>query len=348
MISVTGILQHEAWARRELPPVERLDGGIWSLPVPIPDSPLRYTLSYLVPGTGGAVVVDPGWDSPEGWAALTAGLAAAGHTAADVVGVVVTHVHPDHHGLSGRLRDESGAWVAMHPMERDTLPARTLGENPRERAARWLRTHHVPDEEIDAMLAHMPGVGTPMRAPLVEPDVLLEDGDDVPLPGRTLRALWTPGHTPGHLCLVEPDAGVLLTGDHVLPRISPNIGVQPTVDDPLAAFLQSLERVADLDDLDALPAHEYRFRGIKARAAALREHHAERCREIVGVVRALGAPSMWTLAAHLTWSRPWEEIGRMRIAAVSETAAHVEYLVARGELVTSGRPATVCLPAGTG
>ncbi|GAA4586289.1 hypothetical protein GCM10023107_02110 [Actinoplanes octamycinicus] len=77
-IVVTGVAQREAWRARVLPPVERLAGGIWSVPVPIPHNPLRYTLSYLIPGDDGLVVVDPGWASDEGWAALQAGLVAAG------------------------------------------------------------------------------------------------------------------------------------------------------------------------------------------------------------------------------------------------------------------------------
>ena len=122
-LQVTGTAQRDAWRHRALPPVEEVRPGLWSMPVPIPDSPLRYTLSYaLPPATTGAVIVDPGWDSAEGRPALAAGLAAAGVTPRDVAGVVVTHVHPDHHGLSGWVREQSGAWIAMHPAEAETLP----------------------------------------------------------------------------------------------------------------------------------------------------------------------------------------------------------------------------------
>ena len=83
---------------------------------------------------------------------------------------------------------------------------------------------------------------------MAKPDILLEHGDLVPLPGRRLRAVWTPGHTPGHLCLHEEAGNLLLTGDHVLPRISPNIGLQPhAAEPPLAAYLRSLEFVAAYD-----------------------------------------------------------------------------------------------------
>jgi glyoxylase-like metal-dependent hydrolase (beta-lactamase superfamily II) len=339
-VRVAGHAQRDAWAARTLPPVERLAGGLWSVPVPIPDNPLRYTLSYVVPGDDGLVVVDPGWDTEEGWAALGAGLVAAGATTADVRGIVATHVHPDHHGSSARLREASGAWVAMHPAERRTLPQRSGTSQPsgrRQVAEAWLRGSGAPDAEVAALLARSTGRAEVMT--LAEPDVLLEDGDLVPLPGRRLRAVWTPGHTPGHLCLREEDARLLLTGDHVLPRITPNIGLHPGVDAPaLEQFLASLDRVAGYDDHAALPAHEYRFDGLAARVQQLHAHHENRCREVVAVIVERGAPTLWELAQHLTWSRPWAEIGPMVFGALAETAAHVRHLVDRDELAWPGPP----------
>jgi glyoxylase-like metal-dependent hydrolase (beta-lactamase superfamily II) len=306
--------------------------------VPIPDNPLRYTLSYLVPAGAGWVVVDPGWDTDAGWDALTAGLSAAGAAVGDVRGVVVTHVHPDHHGLSGRLQ-QAGAWVAMHPAERDTLPQRSSAQGAgaqRAAAHRWLLRSGAPDDEAAALLSPFPVDGPSPGPALVEPDVLLDDGDRVPTAER-LRAVWTPGHTPGHLCLQDLTAQVLLTGDHVLPRISPNIGLHPGADEPsLANFLASLDRVAGYDDHEALPAHEYRFRGLADRSRQLQDHHARRCREVLDVVADLGAPTLWQLAERLTWSRPWSEIGFMVFGALAETAAHVRYLADLGQLDSAG------------
>jgi glyoxylase-like metal-dependent hydrolase (beta-lactamase superfamily II) len=339
-ITVLGTEQRAAWAEKRLPPVEPLPGGLWSVPVPIPDNPLRYTLSYLVPGDSGLVVVDPGWDHEATWTALQAGLSAAGAGLADVVGVVVTHIHPDHHGLSTRLREQTGAWIAMHPAERDTLPQRVGAVSPQARyhgAAEMLAAAGASADEVGALLGvAAPSAETPDYV-MAEPDVLLEDGDFIPLPGRRLRAVWTPGHTPGHLCLQEPDARLLLTGDHVLPRISPNIGLHPAAGSaPLARFLESLERVGGYDDHDALPAHEYRFRGLGVRTRDLIAHHEERCQEVLAVVAKQGEPTLWQIASSLTWSRGWEEIGTMRFAALAETAAHVSHLIDRGDLVSIG------------
>jgi glyoxylase-like metal-dependent hydrolase (beta-lactamase superfamily II) len=328
-------LQQAAWQARTLPPVEKLAGGLVSVPVPIPNNPLRYTLCYLVPGDDGLVVVDPGWASDTGWQALTAGLAVAGATAADVTGVVLTHVHPDHHGLTARLRDASGAWVAMHPAEHATM-LRDRETPPSVALAGWMRDLHVPAEEIDGLIGRFGAAVDLHFAPLADADVMLDDGDLVPLAGRRLRAVWTPGHTPGHLCLLEPDAQVLLTGDHVLPRISPNIGLQLTGEDPLGLYLESLEKVAVYDECEALPGHEYRFHGIAARVTELDGHHRDRCREILSTVERLGAATIWQVASQLTWSRPWDQIGPMLVGAVAETAAHVELLIRTGALTRDG------------
>jgi glyoxylase-like metal-dependent hydrolase (beta-lactamase superfamily II) len=341
-VQVVGTAQKRAWAAKELPPVERLEAGLWSVPVPIPDNPLRYTLCYLIPGDDGLVVVDPGWDSPEGWAALEGGLRAAGAGAADVVGIVATHIHPDHHGLSARLAELSGAWIAMHPDEAATLPARGSREGRSDTMAGWLCGCGASETDIGELTG--PRAFKPDFESMAHPDVLLSDGDPLPLKGRRVTAVHTPGHTPGHLCLLEADAGVMLTGDHVLPRITPNIGMTPhSADSPaLALFLDSLAAVARVDEehggLTALPAHEYRFAGLAGRARALQAHHAERCRELLEIVEELGEPTMWAVTARLTWSRPWAEVGRMRIGALAETASHVRYLADRGELEVVGDP----------
>lgn len=334
--TILGERQHAAWGERVLPPVESLVTGLWSVPVPIPHNPLRYTLCYLVPCDEGLVVVDPGWEHEEGWSALTAGLAAAGASTSDVAGIVVTHIHHDHHGLSARLQEASGAWIAMHPAERETLPQRTGERSLADRSRgveRWLTSGGAPEQAVAELLEPLRARAGDESTAMAEPDVLLEDGDLVPVTGRRLRAVWTPGHTPGHLCLAEPDASLLLTGDHVLPRITPNIGLAPETERPaLAEFLASLRRTAGYDDHDALPAHEYRFRGLAARSGDLIDHHERRCAELVALVERLGEPTLWELAEGMTWSRPWPEVGAMRFAALAETTAHAGYLVSTGAL----------------
>src|SRR5258708_40261664 len=104
-LTITGTAQREAWLQRVMPPAEQLDQGLWALPVPIPANPLRYVTVYVF-GTGeGLVLIDAGWGAEESWRALQAGLESIGAGVADVRGVLVTHMHFDHVGLAGRVRD---------------------------------------------------------------------------------------------------------------------------------------------------------------------------------------------------------------------------------------------------
>lgn len=323
--------QWDVWKRKEIPPVEKVREGLWSVPVPIPHNPLRYTISYISVADEGVLVVDPGWFSPDTWDALVNGLDVIGAQVSDVVGVVVTHIHADHHGLSGRLREESGAWVAMHPAERDVLPIRMAQMVESSADHDWLTSSGVP-AEVSAKLEFTPDAMKPFME-LAMPDILLSDGDVVPHGDRTLRAVWTPGHTPGHICLHDEPLGVLLTGDHVLPRISPNIGMMLNEDDPLGSYVASLERVAEFDSAEILPAHEYRFRGIAQRTADLIQHHRERCDEIIKVLQANGASTAWDVTERLTWSRGWENVrGIMRRSALAETCAHLQYMLKQGSV----------------
>jgi glyoxylase-like metal-dependent hydrolase (beta-lactamase superfamily II) len=330
-IEVTGVEQRRAWDEKTMPPVEAVTDRVWSIPVPVPDSPIRYTLSYLLLGDDGAVVVDPGWEHEPTWDALTAGLREAGVEPEAVSGIVVTHLHPDHHGLSRRLAEVSGAWIAMHPAESAMLEARNaeLGQHADQA---WLVRQGTPAADIAAMTPTAEQLAS--FASMARPTVDLADEALIPLPGRRIRAVATPGHTPGHLCLYDEDENLLLTGDHVLPRISPNVGLQPFASDPpLGPYLRSLDRVRRYADSEVLPAHEWRFRGLDARLDQLVEHHAERCEEILSVVAREGSMTMWALTERLTWSRGWDSIrGFQRRAALAETRAHAAYLAEDGRL----------------
>jgi glyoxylase-like metal-dependent hydrolase (beta-lactamase superfamily II) len=318
-----------------LPAVEEVRPGLWSLPVPIPAVPLGYVLCYAFEVTGGVVLVDPGWNASESLRALEAGLGVLGARLADVRGVLVTHIHPDHYGLAGRVREASGAWIALHPADAALIPDRY--EDADELLARidaWLRASGAPEEEVEELR----GVSMLIRRFVVvaRPDVLLEHGDRPEVPGWRLVALHTPGHTPGHLCFHEERTGLVLTGDHVLPRISPNVSFHPqSTENPLGDYLASLKQLQAYPG-PALPGHEHRFDDLRGRVDALAAHHEKRLAEAEGVV-AGGADTVWTVASRLRWSRPWPEIGGfMRRAALGEAQAHLIELEHRGRVAGSG------------
>lgn len=333
-------------------------GGVWSIEVPIPDNPLGHTLVHVIETDSGPVLIDTGWDDPTSWDALTAGLAELSLGITDIHGVLITHHHPDHHGLSGQVREESGAWLAMHAADTEVVK-RTRGAEPAvwlEFLTRKLAAAGAPDEHIEPLRRARTSGGTRtlpgLRAAV--PDREIVPGDLLPLPGRRLRAIWTPGHTPGHVCLHldeehptnRPGNGRLFSGDHLLPGITPHIGLyedpdDATVTDPLGDYLASLERIGRLAPAEVLPAHQHAFTDAAGRVRELLTHHEDRLRDLQAL---LAQPlTAWQIAERMEWNRPWEQIPHgSRNIAVSEAEAHVRRLVKLGhaEALTGNDPVT--------
>ena len=348
MIRVTGVRQKEAWDLNVLPPVERVRPGLWSVPVPIPDNPLRYVLVYLLELDDGVALVDAGWNTDVAWEALLDGLSLAGGSMSDVQAVVVTHIHPDHYGLAGRVREASGAWVGLHPADAALLQGRYVDTDDLvERMVGLLAESGVPeDKRPDLARASME---IRSLVSMAEPDVLLEDDQKLELAGWDLRTIWTPGHSPGHICLYSDQHRLLLSGDHVLPRITPNISFHSQQDaNPLGDYLDSLARMRAFDPEEVLPGHEYRFADLEARLAEIERHHAARLDDIEQALADRPGVSAWDLTLGLEWSRPWDEIpGFMQRAANGETLAHLVLLEARGRVRReAGVPARFYLAEG--
>ena len=338
VVVVTGTVQKQAWADKVLPPVEQVRPGLWSVPVPIPDNPLRYVLVYALELDGdGVAIVDAGWDTDEAWGALTSGLATAGGSISDVRAVLVTHIHPDHYGLAGRVREASGAWIGLHPADAVMLDAR-YGDTDALLDAMF---HVLADSGVpEAKLPDLAFASMVMKSmvTMAEPDVLFEDGQVVELPGWPLRTVWTPGHSPGHVCFHSAEQRLLLSGDHILPRITPNISVHAQqFPNPLGDYLESLAKVRDLGSDEVLPAHEYRFADLGSRIDEITAHHADRLEEIVEVIRDCPGTTAWEITLRLHWSRPWDDIESfMQRQANGETLAHCVLLELHGRIRREG------------
>jgi len=336
---VTGLAQERAWHADAFPPVEQVRPGLWSIPVPIPKNPLRYVLVYALELDDGVAVIDTGWNTDEAWTALEGGLHHAGYAIADVRAALITHIHPDHYGLAGRLRDASGAWVALHPADAQLVPARYgIGIDRLLQEMRALLVQcGVPAEVLEELTAASMGIREFVA--LAQPDVLLEDRARVDISGWDLMTVHTPGHSPGHVCFYDRTRRLLISGDHVLPRISPNISVHAQqTGNPLAEFLDALATVRALDVDEVLPAHEWRFRGLQARIDELVAHHTHRLRETEDVLRKDPGVTCWDATLRLSWSREWAQIkGFMRRAAIGETLAHLVLLERDGRARREGR-----------
>jgi glyoxylase-like metal-dependent hydrolase (beta-lactamase superfamily II) len=337
MLQITGTAQRDAWAKRELPPIEQVREYLWSVPIAFHDNPIRHTYTYLLTNRAGeCIVVDPGWDSGEGRQQLRAALTLAGLTLESIVGVIATHYHSDHLGMVRYFADNTIAWVGMNQIESNALDRLPDAEAMIAEDREWLHECGVSEEASRGVL--MTGGTARYVAELARATRMLAHGDRLPLAGRNLEVVLTPGHTEGHICIVDHDSEAVLTGDHVLPRISPNIGLgsPATLRDALGDYLASLKLIAQWDAYEVCPGHEYRFHGLADRAQELRDHHFERSEELVGTLTGSPGLSVWEIASKLTWSRGWESLNGMNLrGALAETGAHIEYLARLGSITLS-------------
>ena len=327
MTSAVSAAELAAHRSDTIPAMEQVVEGVWTLPLSIPPGHMPYTLAYLIEDSDGGVhLVDPGWDLDENLAAVERALRAIGRGWGDVASTIVSHLHPDHMGLARRARELHGVPVVMHQVEQaaqHTLAELEAGpSHARDELLRW----GVPRERFDEVL------GYATRAPrvVVDADIVVNDGELLRIPGRSIRVLHTPGHTPGHICLHDERDGLLFTGDHVLPTVVPGIGLGgPVAYNPLERYLQGLAELGRYQECEALPGHGYRFRGLRERAGEIASQHLRRTAE-VAQLNAGPASTTWQTAAELTWSRGWENLTRhYLIAALRQTELHVR-LVADG------------------
>jgi glyoxylase-like metal-dependent hydrolase (beta-lactamase superfamily II) len=320
-----------------LPPRAELLPGVWRLPLPLKDSPLGHVNTYLVRADNGYLLVDCGWDTADTLHTLEGHLRALDIRLPDVRHLVITHIHPDHYGLAGRLREITSAELSFHRLERLFVESRYLNaEELMIEMREWLHLNGTPDDELDRL--NRGSTGILERVQIAYPDRTLEGGEEIPCGRFAFRVIWTPGHSAGHICLYDRSQKVLVSGDHVLPHISPTVGLHVrSQGNPLADYLDSLQLIGKLEAELVLPGHGEPFQGLPERTEALLAHHQARLDEVITLLSTQpGVPmSGFTLASRINWSRrrTWDQLsGFERRMAVSEALAHVELLHARGKV----------------
>ena len=151
-------------------------------------------------------------------------------------------------------------------------------------------------------------------------------GERIQLAGREWVSIHTPGHTVDHLCLYDPEHGLLLSGDHVLPSITPHISGVGNGADALKSYLQTLDLVAALDGVKlGLPAHGHPFDDVPGRVEAIKEHHEERMLFIQNASNAIGPATVQDISHEIFPKKHWG------VMAESETFAHLEHMVLAGD-----------------
>lgn len=291
---------------------------------------LRHVNVFLLRDGDRFTLVDTGLQTDESREALRQKLQALNIPINKITRILITHIHPDHFGLAAELRERAHAELVIHRLEVALMePRYARAEDLVHDVAEWLSTNGVPAEEAEFLKSASMAAREFVK--VVDPDVLLEGAERLPIDGSELEAIWTPGHSPGHCCFYWPSRKVLLSGDHLLPKISPNIGLHPQSGaDPLDDYLDSLDRIGKLDVDLVLPAHGDPFDDPRGRIASIKLHHDERKATLVKLASD-GAKSGWELAGGLFHAIRDRNVFQQRLA-LQETLAHCQSLAVEGRL----------------
>jgi glyoxylase-like metal-dependent hydrolase (beta-lactamase superfamily II) len=299
---------------------------------------LRAVNVYVVEGPDGLSLIDSGMTFADSRDRLAAGLGALGFALADVKSLHVTHVHRDHYTQAVELRRLFGSRVSLGSEEAESLE---VLRNPASVAyAKQLSEleRHGAVELAATLRGELANDGLPATAWEL-PDRWLTAGDTVAVNGTSLEVHPTPGHTHGHVIYLARERSVMFSGDHILPHITPSVGLEPVPGaHPLADYLRSLRYVRQLPDCRVLPAHGAPVDSSYARIDELLAHHDERLR-FTAEPLATGEKTSYQVAGALRWTsrlHPFENLAPFhQMIAVLETSFHLDLLVAQG--VADGR-----------
>lgn len=305
--------------------VQEIRSDLFLIEVPLPNSPLKYLNSYVVRSDDRNLIVDTGLNRNKCLEAISEGLAEIG---VDLkrTDFFITHLHADHFGLVSKLATPTSRVFFNRP-EAEMIEAKGWWEPMLSAAGK----NGFPEDELRKALEQHPGYK--FSSDWVPEMSLLKDGDPIDVGDYHFTCLHTPGHSMGHTCLYEEEKKLLVAGDHILIDITPNIQCWYEAANPLGDYIDSLNRVYDLEIDLVLPGHRRLIDDHRARIDELKRHHQARCDEIVDIL-AQQTLNAYQTASHMTWDIKAESWEHFPIAqkwfATGEAIAHLHYLEEKG------------------
>lgn len=304
---------------------EQLLPGLYRLEIPLPASPLKAINSYVIKGNERCLIIDTGLDRPECLEALRTGLAEL-FVDLNRTDFFLTHMHADHTGLVHAIKSPDSVVYASGP---DAAAIHSFAEGP----SRWQPMldyaclNGFPPDEAQTSLRRHPGF---LFGPKGRIDfTVVDDGTSINYGNYHFRCIATPGHTKGHICLYEPAAKILISGDHILGDITPNISLWADNENPLGVFIESLKKTAALDVDLVLPGHRRIFQDCRGRIDQLITHHRHRADEVLSILSS-GGKTAYAVASRMSWQltcRTWEEFPpAQKWFATGEALAHLRLL----------------------
>lgn len=298
--------------------------NVYTIALPLPFE-LESVNVHLIKLDDGWMLVDCGMEMDAAWQALDAAIAQMGLQWTDIRHILLTHMHPDHMGMSARLLELSGASLSMHAVEAEHLQVVSRGS----RRLPWLDlvfSRAGVSQDLQArMERHFVGIRDNFHD--LEPQHLFQGGEEIATAAGTFRVLWTPGHSPGHICLYNEQAKLLISGDEILEKITPNVAWHPDAD-TLGDFLTSLESLRPLEIDIILPSHGAPFTGHRQWITNTIEHHGERCDEMLRLVTE--TPRSADALVGEMWRKKLSPINHH--FAIFEVMAHLEHMHRQGRV----------------
>ena len=238
----------------------------------------------------------------------------------------ITHLHSDHLGLVSSLATDSSTIYFNQP-DADRIQSGIFWDDLMD----FARLNGFPENGLRTIPYSHPGFKFRSKGNLAFH--ILKEGDTISISDYVFKGVETPGHTKGHMCLYEQSKEIFVAGDHVLSDITPNILLMSDEWDPLKAYLESLDKVYELDIELVLPGHRGAFRNCKERIQELKHHHRERLDEIISVL-GKGSQNAFEIASQMSWDIAHDSWDLFPVPqkwfATGEAIAHLKYLEETG------------------
>lgn len=308
--------------------IQEVLSGLYRMEIPLPHNPLREINSYLIKGPGRFLIIDTGMNREECQRVMDDCLRQLG-VDLERTDFFITHMHADHLGLVSSLaRDTSTVYF--------NRPDAAVVNDPGywDRIGAFARMAGFSEADVDMAIGRHPG--RMYRSDRPVEFSILKEGDRVEIGDYSFRCIETPGHTRGHICLYEAGKRILVSGDHILGDITPNISLWTDDRNPLQEYLESLDKVSSLDVRLVLPGHRSTLTDLKKRIEELKRHHQARADEVLSILEK-GRQNAVQIASQMTWDmtyKSWEEFPiQQKWFATGEAIAHLKYLEEQNKVV---------------
>lgn len=289
----------------------------------MPENPLKSLNSYVVKAGKRNLIVDTGFNREECMSAMHSGLKEIGVDLRET-DFLLTHLHADHSGLVATLATNTSV-IYCTKVDGEIFNTRDPWKQMRD----FTRGSGIPENDIRKAVELFPIAKSHLDFRF------LQEGDTLNYGDYLFRCVETPGHTKGHMCLYEAEKNILVSGDHILGEITPNISAWSYEEDPLAEYFNSLDKVYGLEIKLVLPGHRAVITDCKKRIQQLRLHHQTRLEETVSILEK-GSKNAFEVAAQMTWEMSYKSWDLFPVAqklfTFGEALAHLLYLEGKGKI----------------